>query len=44
MGWHDDGAAFARVIQVKDAMPTGFADDGTNWIKSASKIARVVPA
>jgi hypothetical protein len=44
LGWHDDGAAFARVIQVKDPMPTGFADDGTNWIKSASKIARVVPA
>ncbi|MDP4803814.1 MAG: fibronectin type III domain-containing protein [Candidatus Nanopelagicales bacterium] len=44
MGWHDDGSAFARVIQVKDAMPAGFADDGTNWIKSASKIARVVPA
>ena len=44
LGWHDDGAAFARVIQVKDPMPAGFADDGTNWIKSASKIARVVPA
>jgi hypothetical protein len=44
MGWHDDGSAFARVIQVKDPMPAGFADDGTNWIKSASKIARVVPA
>ena len=44
MGWHDDGSAFARVNQVKDAMPAGFADDGTNWIKSASKIARIVPA
>ena len=49
-------AALARVVahcrrygtapttQVKDATPTGYTDDGTQWVKTVAKEAKVVPA
>ena len=43
-GWYDNGSAYAQDYDVKDALPTGYLDDGTQWVKTAAKIAMVVPA
>jgi hypothetical protein len=44
IGWYDTGTAFAQDYDVKDPMPAGFLDDGNQWIKTAAKIAKEVPA
>jgi hypothetical protein len=32
-GWTDNGTAYERTIEVKDAAPEGFSDDGDRWVK-----------
>lgn len=41
-GYTDTGTAWTH--QVKDATPTGYVDTGTAWVKTAAKVATVVPA
>ena len=43
-GWYDTGSAYGHAIDVQDPMPEGYLDDGTQWVRTAAKIAREVPA
>lgn len=43
-GWYDTGSAYGHAIDVKDPMPEGYLDDGTQWVRTAAKVAREVPA
>ena len=44
MGWYDDGTQYAHDIEVKDATPSGWSDNGSQWIRTTAKVAKVVPA
>jgi antitoxin (DNA-binding transcriptional repressor) of toxin-antitoxin stability system len=43
-GWYDTGSNYARDIDVKDPAPSGYTDDGTQWVTVTSKVAKIVPA
>ena len=43
-GWYDTGSAYGHDIDVQDPMPTGYLDDGTQWVTTTAKVAKVVPA
>ena len=43
-GWYDTGSAYGQKVDVKDPMPTGYLDDGTQWVTTAARISTVVPA
>ena len=43
-GWYDTGSSYAHDIDVKDSLPSGYTDDGTQWVTVTSKIAQIVPA
>jgi hypothetical protein len=35
---------YTYTVEVKNDAPAGFTDNGTEWVKTAAKIAKVVPA
>ena len=35
---------YAHEVDVRDEMPSGYLDDGTQWVKTVAKEATVVPA
>ena len=43
-GWHDTGSAYGQDDRRQGPLPAGYLDDGTQWVTTAAKIAKVVPA